>query len=93
MFDVPLLVESERWRSQVDRVLVVDCETSTQVERVMARSGWTQAAVESAIRSQARREARRACADAVIYNDGISAEVLAAEVAALWRQWVPGEPP
>ena len=25
VFDIPLLVESGRWRAQVDRVLVVDC--------------------------------------------------------------------
>ena len=26
VFDIPLLVESSRWRNQLDRVLVVDCE-------------------------------------------------------------------
>jgi dephospho-CoA kinase len=39
VFDIPLLVESGRWRAQVDRVLVVDCEPETQVARVHARSG------------------------------------------------------
>jgi dephospho-CoA kinase len=39
VFDIPLLVESGRWRQQVDRVLVVDCEPETQVARVAARSG------------------------------------------------------
>jgi dephospho-CoA kinase len=39
VFDIPLLVESGRWRAQVDRVLVVDCEPETQVARVTARSG------------------------------------------------------
>ena len=36
--DVPLLVEAgERWRRQLDRVWVVDCEEATQRQRVMAR--------------------------------------------------------
>ena len=72
VFDVPLFVESGRWRARVERVLVVDCEESTQVERVMQRSGgsWTRAAVQAVIAQQASRIARRATADAVIYNDG-----------------------
>ena len=31
VFDVPLLVESGRWREQVDKVLVIDCSEATQV--------------------------------------------------------------
>ena len=37
VFDVPLLVESHRWRQQLDKVLVVDCTEATQISRVMAR--------------------------------------------------------
>ena len=40
VFDIPLLVESgHRWRARVDRVLVVDCDTDTQRQRVVSRSG------------------------------------------------------
>ena len=39
VFVVPLLVESGRWVSQVDRVCVVDCEPDTQVLRVQQRDG------------------------------------------------------
>ena len=46
VFDVPLLVESPRWRKQVDKVLVVDCSENTQIKRVMERSGLTREAVE-----------------------------------------------
>ena len=38
VFDVPLLVESRRWRQRVDLVLVVDCLVEVQISRVMARS-------------------------------------------------------
>lgn len=67
--DIPLLVESGRWRAQLDTVLVVDCRESTQVERVMARSGWSLQAVEAVIAAQASRAARLAAADWVLYND------------------------
>ena len=87
VFDVPLLVESGRWREQVDRVLVIDCEEDTQVARVTARSGWTEQAVRQVIAQQARRSERRACADAIVYNESLSREELAAQVRALWEGW------
>ncbi len=88
VFDVPLLVESgARWRRKVDTVLVVDCRESTQIERVTRRAGWTHESAAAVVAQQASRAARRACADAVIYNEGISLEQLAAEAATLWRRW------
>jgi dephospho-CoA kinase len=87
VFDVPLLVESGRWRAIVDRVLVVDCSIETQVERVMRRAGWAEDAVRRVIDQQASRAQRLACADAVIVNDGLSLEQLADEVRALWARW------
>ncbi|MEJ8846490.1 dephospho-CoA kinase [Variovorax rhizosphaerae] len=88
VFDVPLLVESGRWRARVDRVLVVDATEATQSGRVMVRSGWSAEAVQAVIVQQASREARRAAADAVIFNEGLSLAQLDAEVDALWQQWV-----
>ena len=87
VFDVPLLTESGTWRQRVDRVLVVDCPTATQVARVVQRSGWTADAVERAIAQQATRAQRRAIADAVIVNDGLSLAQLEAEVDALRAAW------
>ena len=88
VFDIPLLVESKRWRQQLDKVLVVDCEEATQISRVMARestangdnNGWTQTAVEKVMAQQASRAQRRAAADWVIYNDGLSLARLAGQV-------------
>jgi dephospho-CoA kinase len=74
VFDVPLLAESSRWRRIVDRILVVDCDEETQCARVMQRSGWTESAVRAVIAQQARRDRRRALADAVIHNAGISTD-------------------
>lgn len=76
VFDIPLLVESGRWRQQVDHVLVVDCSEATQIARVMARNGWTREAVEKIMAGQASREQRLAAADSCIYNDGLSLEAL-----------------
>ncbi|MEO8020654.1 dephospho-CoA kinase [Polaromonas sp.] len=69
VFDVPLLVESGRWRQRLDQVLVVDCGEETQISRVMARNGWTREAVERVMASQASRDQRLAAADICIYND------------------------
>ena len=87
VFDVPLLVESGRWRERVDRVLVVDCAPATQVARVVARSGWSADAVRAVVAQQASREARLSAADAVLANDAIDISALTAEVAALWVLW------
>ena len=88
VFDVPLLTESGTWRGRVDRVVVVDCLESTQVARVVQRSGWTADAVERTIAQQATRAQRRAIADAVIFNEGLAIVQLEAEVDALWASWV-----
>jgi dephospho-CoA kinase len=53
----------------------------------MARSGWSSDQVERVIAQQASREARRVIADAVIFNDGLTPEALAEEVASLWAVW------
>lgn len=73
VFDVPLLVESgERWRKQVDRVIVVDCDTETQTQRVMARSSLSAEEIKRIVAQQATRAQRLACADLVVVNQGLS---------------------
>ncbi|WP_218242475.1 dephospho-CoA kinase [Comamonas fluminis] len=75
--DIPLLVESGHRQRELDAILVVDCRESTQVARVMARSGLTAQAVQSIIAAQASRQQRLAAADWVIYNDeGVTIEAL-----------------
>jgi len=88
VFDVPLLAESaQHWRHRVHRILVVDCPVEVQIERVMARSGWTREMVERVISQQARREDRLALADDVIVNHGLSLQALADAVQRLWNDW------
>jgi dephospho-CoA kinase len=83
VFDVPLLVESGRWRQQVDQVLVVDCLAATQISRVMARSSLDRAAVVAIMTAQASRDQRLQAADAIIFNDRLTLDALAHEVSAL----------
>jgi dephospho-CoA kinase len=87
VYDVPLLAESTHWRQRCNRIVVVDCEAATQLERVLRRPGWTQATAQAVIAQQARRETRRAIADAVIHNDGIVLTTLNDAVTQLWRAW------
>ncbi|TXI25316.1 MAG: dephospho-CoA kinase [Roseateles sp.] len=87
VLDIPLLVESGRWRAQLDRVLVVDCRVETQVARVSLRPGWPPERIAAVLAAQATREARLAAADAVLYNDGIPLEALRTQVFQLARAW------
>ncbi len=81
VFDIPLLVESGRWRQQVDQVLVVDCSARTQAGRVMARSALTLQQVEAIIAAQAPRMVRLSAADVVICNEAVTVEELRADVS------------
>jgi len=88
VFDVPLMAESSHWRSRCDRIVVVDCNEQTQVDRVMRRAGWQEEQVRRVIAQQAPRPARRAIADAIIHNDGQGLDGLQAAVHSLWALWV-----
>lgn len=87
IFDIPLLVESKRWPSQLDAVVVVDCSEQTQIERVMHRNGLTSDAVRAIMAAQARRSSRLAAADAVVFNDGIDLQELKILAEQLARQF------
>lgn len=83
VFDVPLLVESRRWRPLVHQVLVVDCTEARQIARVMARSGLSAEEVQRIMAGQASRAQRLAAADVCIYNDSLSLHALDAQVREL----------
>jgi dephospho-CoA kinase len=87
VFDIPLLVESGRWQSQVDQVLVVDCSPPTQVDRVVARSGLKAEEVRAIIAAQASRSQRLAAADLVICNEGLSLDQLRDKVVQAARRF------
>ncbi|MBT9539041.1 dephospho-CoA kinase [Thiobacillus sp.] len=84
---VPLLVETGAYRDVLQRILVVDCPESTQVERVMARSGLAREEVGTILAAQATRAERLAIADDVIANTA-TPEDLRAMVAALHQRYL-----
>ena len=73
MLAIPLLVEAGVDRSRTQRVLVVDCPETSQIERVVRRSGLSEGEVRAIIASQATREQRLAAADDVVDNSGAPA--------------------
>jgi len=86
--DVPLLVESgTRWRALVDRVVVVDCDTATQHQRVASRSGLSSEEIGRIMAQQASRAQRLACADIVIFNQDLSLQALREQVQTVGRHF------
>jgi dephospho-CoA kinase len=83
---VPLLPESQAFRQMVQRVLVVDCDESTQIARVIARSRMLPDEVRDIIAQQTPRAERLQIADDVIHNDG-GLDSLAAQVAVLHARY------
>ena len=65
---VPLLTDSPL-RRFVDRVLVVDCDEETQLQRLLARDTETVEQAQRMLAAQASRQERLAIADDVIRND------------------------
>ena len=88
VYDVPLLVEGiARWRSQMDKICVVDCLPETQIQRVMARSQLSRLEIERIMSQQATRDQRLACADVVILNEGLDLLQLQAKVREMWASF------
>lgn len=86
VLDIPLLVESPRWRKQIDLIVVVDCNVETQVSRVMQRNGWAASTIEAIIQSQATRGDRLKAADVVIFNEKSNLSILKNQVNSLGNQ-------
>ena len=85
---VPLLFESAR-RLDVQWTLVVDCDETVQVARVMRRSGLDEGAVRAIMATQLSRAARIALADDVIDNSvDDRLDALDARVAALHESYL-----
>jgi dephospho-CoA kinase len=84
---IPLLAEGGVDRSRYERVLVVDCTESQQIERVMRRSGLSEKDVRDILASQATREQRLALADDVIDNRG-APEALERQVSHLNEKYL-----
>jgi dephospho-CoA kinase len=87
VFDIPLLVESKHWRKTLDRVLVIDCSAATQISRVTARNGLSEPEVSKILNAQTSREVRLGAADLVVFNEGMTLELLAQHVQEIGTQF------
>jgi dephospho-CoA kinase len=79
---IPLLVETGQ-QDQFDLVVTIEVDHETQVQRLMARNGFSRAEAESRIAAQASSQDRRIAADVVLDNTGSVAE-LKDQIDALW---------
>jgi len=84
---VPLLFETGVCAKLVQRVLVVDCKESTQIERAAARSGLADVDVRRIMAAQLPRAERRERADDVLDNDG-TLSALRRQVARLHAMYL-----
>jgi dephospho-CoA kinase len=66
---IPLLVEKSLG-TQLDRVVVVDCDEELQIRRLQARDGSTLEQARAILNAQTSRAARLKAAHDVIKNDG-----------------------
>jgi dephospho-CoA kinase len=79
---IPLLVETGQ-QDQFDLVVTIEVDHETQVQRLMARNGFSRGEAESRIAAQAGSQDRRIAADVILDNTGSVAE-LKDQIDALW---------
>ena len=82
--DIPLLYETGRDRD-FDKVIVAACAPETQVRRVIARDGLSEAEARQRVAAQLPIEEKVAKADYVISTDG-TPDQTAAQVTQLWKR-------
>lgn len=70
VIDIPLLFETKEYINIISRSLVIDCELSTQVERVNKRDGVASPLLQSIINNQINRDVRLKKADDIVLNEG-----------------------
>ena len=86
LLSVPLLVESKIY-SLVDRVVIVDVDEQTQLQRTLLRDKTNEQQIRAIMSAQATRQQRLAVADDVIDNNGNS-EDLVEKVAQLHKHYL-----
>jgi dephospho-CoA kinase len=84
---VPLLFETDSYRTLIQRILVVDCPEPLQIQRAMSRSKLNESDVQAIIDAQISREARLHGADDVILNDS-SLENLEKQVSEFHKKYL-----
>lgn len=86
ILSVPLLVEN-KLNELVDRVVIVDVDEQTQLQRTVLRDKSNEQQIRAIMSAQATRQQRLAVADDVIDNNGKAAD-LAKQVAQLHKHYL-----
>ena len=84
---VPLLVEN-RLTELAERVLVIDVDEATQIERTCRRDGVNREQAQAILASQASRSERLAMADDVLDNQSGTTETIRARILALHETYL-----
>ncbi|MFM4679315.1 dephospho-CoA kinase [Aeromonas media] len=84
---VPLLVEN-RLTELADRVLVIDVDEATQIERTCRRDGVSREQAQAILASQASRSERLAMADDVLDNQSGATETIRERILALHETYL-----
>ena len=84
---VPLLIEN-RLTQLANRVLVIDVDEATQIERTCRRDGVSRAQAEAILAAQASRAERLAAADDVLDNQNDAAEAIKRRILALHETYM-----
>ncbi|MBS2781340.1 dephospho-CoA kinase [Aeromonas salmonicida] len=84
---VPLLIEN-RLTQLANRVLVIDVDEATQIERTCRRDGVSRAQAEAILAAQASRAERLAAADDVLDNQNDAAETIKRRILALHETYM-----
>jgi len=84
---ISLLFENNRYKNDVSRSLVIDCDEALQVSRTMQRSGLTEQVVRGIMAAQVSRDIRRKLADDLIENNG-SIEELSKKIAEMHEKYI-----
>ena len=72
---IPLLFESPRYASHINRILLIDCDEATQIARVKLRSNLAEPDIKKIIHAQTPRNRQLKLANDVIENVGNVAEL------------------
>ncbi|HDZ8832433.1 dephospho-CoA kinase [Aeromonas dhakensis] len=84
---VPLLVEN-RLTALANRVLVIDVDEATQIERTCRRDGVTREQAQAILAAQASRTERLAAADDVLDNQNGTPEAIKSRIFALHETYL-----
>ena len=84
---VPLLFDSPRYLPHINSILVIDCDESTQIERVKQRSKIPESEITNIIKAQTTRKKQLTLANEVIENNG-SIEKLHEKILEIHQKYI-----